>query len=69
MTVDLSGAAIAARLHEASRLAGPLRPEARLAAKIDLSAVGVAARLKAASDLLELCRRLAGAGPRPPADR
>ena len=57
-----SGAEVEARLREASRLAGSLRPEDRLATKIDLSAAGIAARLKEASDLLETCRALARAG-------
>ncbi|HEY8922808.1 MAG TPA: hypothetical protein VIU64_00435 [Polyangia bacterium] len=51
-----------ARLREASRLAGSLRPEDRLATKIDLSSTGVTARLREASDLLDLCRALARAG-------
>jgi hypothetical protein len=64
MRVDLSAAAIEARLREASRLAGSLRPEARLETKLDLTGAGVAARLKEASDLLDLCRALADAGAR-----
>jgi hypothetical protein len=58
---------IEARLREASRLAAPLRPEARLRTKVDLTRPGVTARLKAASDLLDLCRALrrAGAATRP----
>jgi hypothetical protein len=64
MTVEMTGAAIEARLREASGLAGSLRPEARLETKIDLSARGVEARLREASDLLELCRTLASARPR-----
>jgi hypothetical protein len=58
MSVELTAEAIDARLREASRLAGSLRPEHRLETKIDLSARGVAARLKEASDLLELCNVL-----------
>ena len=58
MSVDMSAEAIDARLREASRLAGSLRPEARLDTKIDTSATAVAARLKQASDLLDLCRTL-----------
>jgi hypothetical protein len=58
MSVDMSAEAIDARLREASRLAGSLRPEARLDTKIDTSATAVAARLKQASDLLDLCRAL-----------
>jgi hypothetical protein len=74
LRLDLSPGAIEARLREASRLVGSLRPEHRLSTKIDLSAAGVAARLRTASDLLELCRALAQAGARdvqgaaPPAD-
>jgi hypothetical protein len=62
MSLDMSPAAIDARLREVSRLAGSLLPEDRLATKIDLSGRGVAARLKEASDLLDLCRALAQAG-------
>lgn len=62
MKVDLSAMAVDGRLREASRLAGSLRPEARLSTKIDLSAQAVAGRLKAASDLLDLCRALGLAG-------
>jgi hypothetical protein len=61
MSVDMSAAAIEARLRVASRLAGSLRPEHRLATKIDLSGAAVAARLKEASDLFDLCRALAEA--------
>lgn len=53
---------VEARLREASRLASPLRPEARLQTKIDLTPSGIAARLKAASDLLDVCRALGRAG-------
>ena len=62
MTVDLSASAIEARLREASRRAGSLRPAARLETKIDLSERGVTGRLREASELLELCRALAAAG-------
>jgi len=58
MSVDLSAAAIEARLRAASDLAGSLRPEDRLATKIDLSAKGVEARLRISSDLLDACRAL-----------
>ena len=59
MNIDMSGQAIEARLREASRLAGPLRPESRLDTKLDMGGAAVAARLKEASDLLDLCRSLA----------
>jgi hypothetical protein len=59
MSVEMSGAIIAARLREASRLVGSLRPEDRLDAKLDMSGAAVAARLKESSDLLDLCRKLA----------
>jgi hypothetical protein len=62
MKVDLSAAAIEARLQEASRLAGAPRPENRLAAKIDLSGAAITVRLKGASELLEVCRALGRAG-------
>ena len=61
MSVDLSASAIDERLRAVSDLAADLRPEARLATKIDLSGAGVAARLKEASDLLDLSRALARA--------
>jgi hypothetical protein len=64
MSVELSAAAIGARLREASRLAGSLRPEARLETKIDLRGPAVARRLKEASELLDLCRALARAAGR-----
>ena len=62
MRIELTGEAIEARLREASRLAGSLRPESRLETKLDLTANGVAARLKQASDQLELCRSLRRSG-------
>jgi hypothetical protein len=62
MRAGMSSTEIAARLREASRLAGSLRPEDRLATKIDLTGTRVLARLKEASDLLDVCRALAGAG-------
>jgi len=58
MSVDMSASAIEARLRVASAMAGSLRPEDRLATKIDLSREGVVARLQMASDLLEACRAL-----------
>jgi hypothetical protein len=58
VSVDMSRAAIEARLRAASDLAGSLRPEDRLETKIDLSAQGVEARLRMASDLLEACGAL-----------
>ena len=62
MSVDLSPGAVEQRLREASRLAGSLRPEHRLATKINLSGEAIAARLKEASDLLDLCHALAVSG-------
>jgi hypothetical protein len=62
MRAVMSPAKIAARLREASRLAGSLLPEDRLATKIDLTGTRVSARLKEASDLLDLCRALGRAG-------
>jgi hypothetical protein len=58
MNVDMSAAAVEARLRSASALAGSLRPEDRLAEKIDLSPAAVAKRLQLASDLLDACRAL-----------
>lgn len=63
MNVDMSGLAIEARLREASRLAGSLRPEARLETKLDMSGPAIAARLREASNLLDLCRTLARSKP------
>lgn len=54
--ISFTEAAVDERLREASRLAGSLRLEDRLQAKIDLSGAAVASRLREASDLLELCR-------------
>ena len=62
MSAEMSPAAVDARLREVSRMAGSLRPEARLATKIDLSAAGVAARLREASELYDVCSALARAG-------
>ena len=62
MSVGLTAHDVEARLREASRLAGSLRPEHRLATKVDLSGRAVARRLKEASDLLTLCRALSRAG-------
>ena len=58
MSVDMSAAAVEDRLRAASAMAGLLRPEDRLATKIDLSGDGVAKRLQLASDLLDACRAL-----------
>ncbi len=60
MTVDLSQPAVTERLRRASDLAGSLRPEHRLEHKIALDERAVAARIKQASDLLDVCRALAG---------
>ena len=62
MSVDLSAGAIDARLREASKMAGSLRPERRLETKLDMRGSAVASRLKSASDLLDLCRALARKG-------
>jgi len=56
--------AIGARLREASRLAGSLRPEDRLQTKVDLSGLAVTSRLREASQSLELCRELGRVDPR-----
>jgi ribonuclease D len=62
MSVDLSAAAIEARLRRASALVDSLSAESRLDTKIDLSREGVERRLKEASDLLDLCNALRAAG-------
>lgn len=64
MKVDMSPDAVAARLRDASRLAGSLCAEARLKTKLDMGATAIAARLREASDLLELCRELRSASLR-----
>lgn len=56
LPISFTPDAVDARLREASRLAGSLRPEDRLQTKIDLSGVAVASRLREASELLDLCR-------------
>jgi hypothetical protein len=61
MSVDLSAAAIEARIRRASELTD-LRPELRLHAKLDLTAEGIARRLRQVSGLLDLCRRLERVG-------
>jgi hypothetical protein len=60
--LDLSPAAISARLRRASELAD-LDPALRLEAKLDLSPAGITRRLREASDLLDLCRMLAASEP------
>ena len=62
MSLDLDARAVEERLRQASQLAGHLRVEDRLSAKIDLGDAAVTARLKEASDLLALCLALAEAG-------
>jgi len=62
VSVDMSSAAIEARLREASLRTGSLHAELRLDAKVDLSGEAVAARLKETSDLLDLCLQLGKAG-------
>jgi len=62
--VSFTSHAVAQRLREASRLAGSLRPEDRLATKIDLSGGAVQARLKEVSEMLDVCRQLGRSDPR-----
>jgi len=66
--IAFTGEAVDARLREASRLAGSLRPEDRLRTKLDLSGPAVASRLREASECLELCRQLGQSDPRMTAD-
>jgi hypothetical protein len=54
---------VARRLRRASALAD-LRPERRLDAKLRLDAAGITARLRRASELRDLCARLARTGQR-----
>jgi len=61
MKVDMSPAAITARLKEVSRLAD-LRPEMRLHCKVDMSPAGVTRRLRQVSQLRDLCLELGRLG-------
>jgi hypothetical protein len=55
--LDMSPAAISARLRRSSELAD-LHPARRLEAKLDMSPAGITRRLREASELLDLCRTL-----------
>jgi len=66
MSVDMSPAAVRARLQEASRCVTDFTPARRLDTKIDMSRAGIARRLREASDLLDLCRKLSAARPLAP---
>ena len=57
MRLDMSPAAISARLRSASALSD-LAPEQRLSAKLDMRPAALTARLREAAALLELCQRL-----------
>jgi lambda repressor-like predicted transcriptional regulator len=58
MSIDMSPAAITARLRCASDLVRDLSPERRLDTKLDMSPAAITARLREAAALLELCRKL-----------
>lgn len=60
-TVDMSAAAVTARLQHVSDIAD-LRAERRLHGKIDMTAAGVTARLCEVSELRDLCLALAKGG-------
>lgn len=60
--LDMSPAAISARLRRASELSD-LDPARRLEGKLDMSPGAITRRLREASELLELCRALAAAEP------
>ena len=55
--LDMSPAAVSARLREVGRLSD-LSPATRLDAKLDMSPRGVSSRLREVSELLALCARL-----------
>jgi hypothetical protein len=59
--VDMSAAAVTARLQQVSDLAD-LRPERRLDGKIDMSAHGVTVRVNDVSELRDLCLALEKGG-------
>jgi hypothetical protein len=63
MKPSMAAAEVTARLQEASR-ASDLDAARRLDSKIDLTPQGVTLRLREASDLLNICRRLAELRPK-----
>jgi hypothetical protein len=65
MSVDLSAAALTARIERASELSD-LSAHRRLEGKLDMSADGVSRRLREAFELLEFCASLRRVPP--PAD-
>jgi hypothetical protein len=67
MTVqlDMSPAAVSARLRFVSDLSTDLAPERRLDSKLDMSPAATSARLKECAALLELCQKLQQARPTP----
>jgi hypothetical protein len=65
MSVDMSPAAITARLQRAAALAD-LRSEHRLSAKIDMSPAGITRRLREVEMLRRTCVALARMRPAPP---
>jgi hypothetical protein len=62
MSVDMSPAAISARLRHAAELSD-LRTEMRLAFKVDMSPAGISARLREVERLRRLCLELAKLRP------
>jgi hypothetical protein len=62
MSVDMSGAAISARLRQASLLAD-LRTENRLHGKVDMSPPAISRRLREVEQLRRLCLDLAALRP------
>lgn len=57
MSVDVSAAAIAARVREVGRVSD-LHPAKRLEPKVGLSAAAIARRIRTVSELRDLCLRL-----------
>ena len=62
MSVDMSGAAISARLRHASLLSD-LSTEKRLHGKVDMSPAAIARRLREVEQLRRLCLKLAALRP------
>jgi hypothetical protein len=60
--VDMSLAAITARLRLASELASDLAPERRLETKLEMTPAAITVRLRECAALLEACRKLEALG-------
>jgi Trp operon repressor len=60
--LDMSAAAITARLRFASELVSNLAPERRLETKLEMSPAAITRRLRECAALLDTCRRLEALG-------